>query len=55
MTPEEAVNAAFDEVKPLAPTIGLADALERCRELALHALGHPCAREKALRIWEARK
>ena len=55
MTPEEAVDAVFDEVNPLAPTIALADALERCRELALHALGHPCTREKAIRIWEGEK
>ena len=55
MTPEEEVNAAFDEVKPLAPTVALADTLEKCRKLALHALGHPCTREKAVRIWEGGK
>ena len=55
MTPEEAVNATFDEVKSLVPTIDLADALEKCRELALWALKHECSRMQALRIWEGKK
>ena len=55
MTPEEAVNATFDEAKAHLPTIDLADALERCRALALWALKHECSRMQALRIWEGKK